>query len=928
MAGLLEKITESAAKRLPLPPQRVPSQELSRYKNFLKVEGHRLKILHRGGASGREICRARAHVLDELLRHLVDAVRQQIAAPAGGSAWALVAIGGYGRGELNPHSDIDFMFLHDGGLMSRGQPSAFLKTLADSVLYTLWDVGLKVGHATRSIGECVTLANGDMQSKTSLIESRLIAGNESLYKGMQKLVLERCVRGHEDAYIRARIEDQTARRARFGNSPLMQEPNLKNGCGGLRDYQNLLWMSFFKFSVHRLEELEQRQLITPVERRELDHAHDFLLRARNELHYQADRPVDALSKSLQPTVAYYLGYTDRSPVVRLERFMRDYYTHARNVHMLTRTLEQRWALMRPQRRLAMPSIPSIAGLWRGRGAQGPVQTVDGLQVCDGELRAQSPRVLQEHPRRLMRLFLHAQQRGLRLHPEVLQYVRQNLHLVDRKFIEDPHVRETFLEILNQRGNVAPILRAMHEADFLGKYLPEFGRLTCLVQHEFYHQYTADEHTLVCIEKLDQIWGSTKAPFKHYAEMFRNLERPQVLYLALLLHDAGKGSHSGPHEAAGKRLALRAARRLRLDAATTQTLGLLIEHHLLLTQVSQRRDLDDARVISDVAAKVRTSDNLVLLALHTFADSLGTSDKLWNDFKESLLWNLCNKTMKVLTGGTDFVRAEEQQRQQLAADVRPLLPRAVQDDEVQAHFAHLPPRYFQIHPAREVAADILLAHRFMALQWSETADPLTPVMLWHNEADRGFASVKVCTWNRPRLFSKIAGCLTAAGLNILSAQIFTRGDGMILDTFFVQEAQSGKLPGRDERDSFENLLTSALTTDADVTQLIAGRPAVRSLYQSLEGERIPTAVRVDNTISDTRTVIDVETEDRVGLLYVLSHTLADLDLDLSVAKICTEKGAAIDSFYVSEGDGSKLLSGRRIREVETALRHAVAALDPA
>jgi [protein-PII] uridylyltransferase len=202
------------------------------------------------------------------------------------------------------------------------------------------------------------------------------------------------------------------------------------------------------------------------------------------------------------------------------------------------------------------------------------------------------------------------------------------------------------------------------------------------------------------------------------------------------------------------------------------------------------------------------------------------------------------------------------------------------------------------------------------------------MLWHNEADRGFASVKVCTWNRPRLFSKIAGCLTAAGLNILSAQIFTRGDGMILDTFFVQEAQSGKLPGRDERDSFENLLTSALTTDADVTQLIAGRPAVRSLYQSLEGERIPTAVRVDNTISDTRTVIDVETEDRVGLLYVLSHTLADLDLDLSVAKICTEKGAAIDSFYVSEGDGSKLLSGRRIREVETALRHAVAALDPA
>ena len=608
MPTLLEKIQENAARRLPLPAGHRPAQELARYKNFLKVEGHRLKILHRGGAGGHEICQARAAVLDVLLRSIVQAIQNSLPPANNSSNWALVAVGGYGRGELNPHSDIDFMFLHDGSLVSRGVPLPYLKELTDGLLYPLWDIGLKVGHATRSIGDCVNVANANMQSKTSLIEARLITGNQSLFNGMQQVVWEKCMKGFEDAYIAARLEDQEERRAKFGNSACMQEPNIKNGCGGLRDYQNLFWMIFFKYHIRSLTELEHRDQINATERRQLETAYDFLLRVRNELHYQVDRSIDILPKSLQPTVAYNLGYVDRSPVARLERFMRDFYTHTRHIYLITRTLEQRLALMKKPKRLT-----SFRSLIRSR--RPTEQAIDGFRVLAGEIHSQSNRVFREQPRRLMRVFLYAQQRGLRLNPDLAQLLRQQLSLVDRAFLTDHHVHETFLEILNQRGNVAALLRGMHEVGFLGKYMPEFGRLTCLVQHEFYHQYTADEHTLVCLEKLDQIWHAEQPPFEHYTEIFQNLERPFVLYLALLLHDACKANPRGTHAQAGSKLALNVAKRLRLDAHTTETLRLVIENHLLLVEISQRSDLEDPTVIRNLAQTLKTPENFVLLTLH-------------------------------------------------------------------------------------------------------------------------------------------------------------------------------------------------------------------------------------------------------------------------------------------------------------------------
>ena len=782
------------------------------------------------------------------------------------------------------------------------------------------------------------VANSDMQSKTSLIEARLIAGDADLFQRFQKTLLSKCVAGHEQEYIAMRLADQAARRAKFGNSACMQEPNLKSGCGGLRDFQNLLWMAFFKYRTGSLAELQAQDLIGESERKQLAAAYDFILRARTEMHYHVNRPLDVLSKNLQPAVAFNLGYRERSPSKRIEEFMRHLYTHSRNIFLITRTLEQRLALLPQPRRLSAFSLPSrLSGLLHG-GRKPVSEPVDGFKFINGDIHATSNRVFRDQPRRLMRVFLYAQQRGLRLHPDLAQLIRNHLGLVDRSFRSDEHVRESFLAILDQRGSVAPILRAMHEVDLLGKYLPEFGKLTCLVQHEFYHQYTADEHTLMCLEQLDRIWEAKALPHSTYTPLLQKIERPFVLYLALILHDVGKADGNKSHSEVSSAMALRVAKRLKLDEAATQALRCVIEHHLLMAGVSQRRDLDDPSVIRQFAEKVQTPETLALLTLHTFVDAQATSDKLWNGFKDLLLGSLHHKALQLMTGGAEFARVEEEHRGQLMHEVRRLAPEHLSEEELQAHFTTLPARYFQVHLAREILSDLLLAHRFMRLQITDEEDPLAPVVHWHNEPDRGYNVVKVCTWDRAGLFRKIAGSLSAAGLNILSAQIFTRSDDTVLDTFFVADAITGNLAGPDQRNRFESVLHKALTgEEVDFHALIGRQKITRPLYTAYTGEHIPTQIRLDNDASDTRTLIEIETEDRIGLLYTISQTLTELALDISAAKICTERGAVIDSFYLRElnGDmgggaggagGGKVLAPERHRAIEHKLRHAIHALD--
>lgn len=924
MPNLMESIQARAAERLAIPPGTPVSMEEQRFKNFLKIETARLRIRHRGGGGGLEICEARACLLDEVLRHLWMATKATLSPQAQRDfpPLALVAIGGYGRAELNPFSDIDIMVLH-AGQVAGSKPLPHLAKFLDGVLLPLFNLGLKVGHSVRDISDCVEVANSNMQSKTSLIESRLVIGDEDLFRRFQRTLLAKCVAGHEDEYIAARIEDQNSRRGRFGNSATMQEPHIKNGCGGLRDFQNLRWMAFFKHGTRSLLELENRGFLSKLERRQLETGYDFLLRVRTDLHYHLNRAVDVLTRAVQPAIATHLGYSDRSPSRRIEKFMGDYYTHSRNLYLITRNVEERLALL-PQTPKARISLRSFLPLRRKRPAE---TVVDGFKLTEASIHAASNRVFHDQPRRLMRVFLHSQQRGVKLHPDLCQLVRNNLPLVDRAFLKDEHVRESFLEILNQRGSVAPILRAMHETGLLGKYLPEFGRLTNLVQHEFFHQYTTDEHTLVCLEKLDALWQPTKEIEAPYSELFHRLERPFLLYLALLLHDAGKVEHDGEHSEAGSKLADRIARRLELDGAMTHTLRLIIEHHLTMAVVSQRRDLEDPAVIRHFGSQIQTTEHLDLLTLHTYVDSLATSDRLWNGFKDSLLWTLHNKTQTMLSGKTEFLVAEVREKALLREEVIHLLPRTIVDEEIDAHFSALPSRYFRIHQGRQIATDVALTHRFMHKQIDEEDQALEPVMDWHNEPDRGFTRLRVCTWDRPGLFSRLAGSFAAAGINILSAQVFSRKDGIALDSFEVTSGRTGGVVTKEERARFEEFLEDSLGGQKlDFTGLIPKPGSGKKLDRAwLEGQTLPIRVRFDNETSESSTVIDIETEDRLGLLHTIAEVFVELKLDIQLAKIVTEHGAALDSFYVVDEDGQKVLSVHRQQFIEKRLREAIARL---
>ena len=588
--------------------------------------------------------------------------------------------------------------------------------------------------------------------------------------------------------------------------------------------------------------------------------------------------------------------------------MRDLYMHMRRIHLITRMVERRLALRpKPSRR-----IPSLRSLFGGGKKQ---ETLDGFRVIEGELVPVSSRVFKDQPRRLMRVFLHAQQRGLEFHPDLIQLLRDNVSLVDESFIKDAEVHETFLEILNQRGNVAPAVRAMHEVDLLGRFIPEFGRMTCLVQHEFFHAYAADEHTLICLEKLDQVWDADQRPFTDYTHILQDIDLPYLLYLALFLHDAGKGMESGDHVKDGTAVCLQVGERLGLSPRRLSRLRFLVDSHLLMAEVSQRRDIDSPTVIRQFAEAVQDEENLAMLTLLTFADSLGTSEDLWNDFKNTLLQSLYRRADRRLASGEDYEAAEKNRLAKLKFTLRDELPPHLSEEELEAHFNHLTPRYFRAHSIRHILVDLEQVNLFLNRVTAKRNEKvLEPIINWHDRPARGYTSLKVCTWDRPGLFTTISGALAATGLNILSARVFSRSDGIIIDTFFVVNANTGGLAKRAERDKFSKLITQALLLDGDS----AFEEQTMVKREDTEEWQLPTRIRIDTQSVESRTIVEVESEDRLGLLHRISNVLTRHDLNIHVARISTEKGAAIDTFYVRTMSGGKPTDENKLDELKRAL----------
>ncbi len=904
-----EKVLAHAEQQLLSKGRANPSEFLALYKKFMKIENHRLRLKHYSGGGGREICAQRANLIDIVLRHLLDAAFLSLGDKPRPKL-ALVAIGGYGRGELNPFSDIDVMFLHPD---SPKQIDGKLSEIIEQILYMLWDVGFKVGHSTRSIAEAAKQANADLLSKTSLLESRLVAGDADLFKEFKAEFVKRSVDGQEDEYIRGRIINQAERHEKFGSKVYMQEPNIKNGCGGLRDYQNLLWISFFKERILSTAQLVEKKLLNESERRQLDRAYDFLLRVRTELHYMNKRAADVIIMSQQLQIADKLNYPQKNILRRSEAFMRDYYNHARNIYNITELLSERLCL--PSASPKAPA-PKLFGLIRRKART--VEHFDGFCEVDGRMLQDDNSIFTQDPQRLMRLFQHMQQRKLKLAPELRQLIRRRIHLADRTFQYAKGARETFLAILSRKGEVGAVLRAMHEVDFLGRYIPEFGHLTCLVQHEFFHRYTADEHTLVAIEKLDSLIDTAEPKLQEYKTLFQRLEDPAVLYLALLLHDTGKASNARHHAEASALFAQKVAARLQLSPERRKALIFLVDHHITLSSIAQSRNLDDLATIAEFAGLVKTQSNLNALMLLTLADGQATGDQNWSDWKETLVWQLHRHTSLYLQDGEAFYRRRQVERESLHEAVIEKIRQELHDD-VDAHFEMMPDRYFQTHTVQEICDHVRFFHGF--LKAHVKGDSLAPAVKWVAQPNQGHSEFWFCGWDRKELLARIAGSLSVGQLNILGADAFTRADNLVFDIFRVCNTAFEAVTDEKDMSRVETVLKKSLSTEQfDFTPLLESAMKKRGYHLSQEID-FPTRISVDNDAHSTYTLVDIVTPDRLGLLYNLLRAFGETSIQIALSRITTEKGAAIDSFYVTDADGKKVNGADQLAALQQALWRA-------
>lgn len=910
-----EKVLAHAEKELDSASRKSSSELLSLYKKFLKIENHRLRLKHFAGGGGLDIAQQRAGLVDIVLRHLFDSACMGVAgAPKAPEGLSLVAIGGFGRGELNPFSDVDIMFLHDDS--SKGI-SAQNNEIIQSILYMLWDVGFKVGHSTRSLSGAVKQANTDMMSKTSLLESRYVSGDKPLFEQFKIEFEKRCVKGFEKEYIEQRIANQNERHAKYGGSIYMQEPNVKNGCGSLRDYQNLLWISYFKDRTITTAQMVEKKVLSEAERRHLDRAYDFLLRVRTDLHYLNKRALDVVTLAFQVPIANNFRYPQKSALRRNEAFMRDYYQHARSIYYITEALSDRFGSG-----ILAEKKKSVMSLLLPKKRRAKPEYFDGFYAAGNVMYPESREIFKEDPHRMMRLFQHAQQRRLVLSHELQYLIRRRLHMVDRTFNYARANRETFNAILSRKGEVGRILRMMHEVDFLGRYIPEFGRLTCLVQHEFFHRYTADEHTLVCIEKLDQLIDTTEEKLASYRLLFQKLEDPFVLYLALLLHDTGKAMGGRHHAEASAMFAQRVAVRLQLPSERRRALIFLVDNHLVLSSVSQRRNLEDPATIAEFAGIVRTQANLDALMLLTLADGQGTGDENWSDWKEGLVWQLYRSTSHYLADSGDYYRQRKIERDNLRAAVAKKLARDFAE-EIAAYFESMPEIYFQTYSAPDVVAQHIRFFRtYLEKRYLNNELSLTPELKWVAHTDKGHSEVWVCTWDRKELLAKIAGSFSMGQLNILNADVFTRTDNLVFDIFRVCNINFEAVTDEKSIAHVEKKLTQALTGEEFDFALPLKRTIKKGVSRLLQELDFPTRIGIDNDAHPVYTLVDIQTPDRLGLLYHILKGFAMAGVNIAMSRITTEKGAAIDSFYVTDFNGQKIDDQKGVHRLQKALQFAV------
>lgn len=908
---------------LTLPNNVTGPQRLALCKDFLKARTEAIKARHAAGASGREVAQMRADTIDELLRVLMLHAVSTYPHGALPAPMALLALGGYGRRELCPLSDIDVMFLYPTKTKA-ADIKPLQEHLTSEILYPLWDCGLKVGHSTRNVDEVFAEARKDIQTKTSLLEARFISGSKTLYDTFAQAYRSYFTTEKPKEYIAQRLGDQASRRAKAGDTVFLQEPDIKNGVGGLRDYQNTLWMARVKLGITEMTDLVSQNYLREEDVAEFDRSYDFLLRVRNELHFMVTHPTDVLDLEIQPRIARNLGYTQENDLERVEAFMHDYYQAARAIYRLSKLIENRLALT-----LEQPDNDSISfrEVLRAQRYQ-KTKRLDGFILRGQELTAERNGVFTADPVRLIRVFRHCQQLNCNPNFNLTNLIRENAHLITDEVRNSKDAYLSFKAILSEVGNVYPSLRLMHELGVLGRFIPEFDELTCLVQHEYYHRYTADVHTLNTIRELDRIFSEAEPITLKYREALHETNDPPLLYLILLLHDIGKAVGIQGHAESGVRIAEPILKRLGISAENQAIVAYIIKNHLIMARFWQKRDIDDPQTAAAFAELVEEPEKLHFLYVHTFCDARGTAASLWNSYKDTLHTGLYRRTLECLKLGDEvqarYLERKKMTQQELIARKIP----GISADEIIAHFGLLPERYSIHTETDEIALHIQMVHRLLkTISTAESVGSLRPVIEWQDDLNRSYTIVHVVTWDRAGLFYKLAGAFNVAGLSILSAKVNSRSDHIAIDTFYVVEPGRGVVQNSNAQAIFEKTVESALLADKDLYPQIvaeAKKHVSRFTLNPNNGPHtsFPPTVEVYHELTMDRTIVEIQARDQIGLLFRLAKTISKQGFDITFARIGTERGIAIDTFYIESSDPSKPADNDRLLELRDILTEII------
>ncbi len=876
-------------------------------KAFLVSEDKMIRGYHEQGAAGLVVAGCRADMIDTFLQTSFEIESEKLGMSM--DSLSLIAVGGYGRAELNPGSDIDLLFLLPKPAHSYLKKSDESQ-LIQNILYILWDTGFKVGHSSRSVTECIREAKAEQQSKTAMMDARLLAGNEGLFGKLIKRVDKECLQQDQQAFLDLRTQDLISRHAKSSHTVFLQEPHVKESCGGLRDFHNILWVARAKLGTSDLSSLVEENIITEEAREELEVGYDFLHRVRNELHYYNESNTDILTLRLQGVVATNFKYPQESILRRCEAFMKDYYTHTRNINRRTLSVMEIFELeFKEEEKSSWKSIFS---------SKEKHEVFDGFIAKDGLIYTENEQVLGENTHRLMRVFQHCQIKGLALSPEIRIQIKSHLHLVDKKFQQSKSNRETFRAILSRKGDVATALRMMHRVGVLDNYITAFGALDCLVQHEFFHRYTADEHTLRCIDELDALVDNDERNKEIYRDIFMKHEDPYALFIALIMHDTGRAENVREHIDGSAILTSEVCTQLRISGARRSLITFLVDHHLTFWKYATNRNLDDPAVIEEFAGIMGNKERLSALFLFTYADSNGTNEDGWSPWKEALMVQLHRSTMQFFNKGQEkYKELLDEEKSNLLEETKDQLDEKYHE-QMAVHFDAMPTRYFRFRDPHNIARHIRCAAKFIEADEKADSDKEADIR-WVDQSDRGYTELVLCCWNAPLLLEKVCCALASEELNIIAADVYTRTDNMVCDVFKVCTSEHQSITSANVRKRVAEKVKKLIGQEGyEPSEYLKKKKNYLRKNVTEGGIPFPVIAYTNNHLSDTCTAIEIQAEDRIGLMHDLFATIGKQGLATVHARICTEKGAAVDTIYVSHPQGGKIEDPEQLKALESEL----------